>query len=453
MRTPLRVVKTGGRQPDRSPQTSPVGVLDLPSRPQFYHHLQQVMLTAQQRKKHLALLLMDLDHFRDVNANFGHQWGDVLLQQVGERLGKTLRRSDTVAHVGGDEFAVLLLDTKDEASVARVAKRVLSTVGQPFVIAGQTVEVRASIGIALYSQYDEDVHSLMRRAEVAMYVAKCDGNKYTFYSADQDRSNLDRLALKVDLRHAIDRNQLILYYQPQAHLATGHIAQVEALVRWQHLQHGLMLPDQFIPLAEQSNLIRPLSVWVFNAALQQYWAWQQEQLKLGLSVNLSMENLHDTGLPDTLAEMLRVWQVTANHLEVEITESVIAADLKRTTQVLARLKDLGLRIAIDDFGTGYSSLSYLKKLPVDTVKIDKSFIRNMVGDENDAAIVRSTIDLGHALGLKVVAEGVENKETYARLTELGCDFAQGNYLSHPLPGDEFSRWLHRVSLLTALRRF
>ncbi len=276
-----------------------------------------------------------------------------------------------------------------------------------------------------------------------MDVAKRAGGGYALYSADQDRYSPDRLALKADLRQAIKHDQLTLHYQPQVNLTTGHVVQVEALVRWQHPQHGLLLPDQFIPLAEQMGVIRSLSLWVLNTTLRQCRAWQHEKLGLRVSVNLSMWDLQDMQLPDTLARMLESWNVAHDYLEVEIVESAIAADPERAVQILARLREMGVRIAIDDFGVGYSSLIYLKQLPVHTLKIDKSFIRDM-RDESDTAIVRSTIALGHTLGLEVVAEGVENKETYDMLVTMGCDLAQGHYLGYPLPATEFTRWLRAL---------
>jgi len=249
--------------------------------------------------------------------------------------------------------------------------------------------------------------------------------------------------LRADLRHAIQHDQLLLHYQPQVDLTTGHIVQVEALVRWQHPQHGLLFPDQFVPLAEQTGLIRPLSLWVLNTVLRQCQVWQQEKLDLRLSVNLSMWDLQDVQLPDTLSQILQTWNVTHDTVEIEIVESALAADLERTVEILTRLRERGVRIAIDDFGAGYSSLLYLKKLPVHTIKIDKSFIKDL-RNEHDATIVRSAVELGHALRLQVVAEGVEDQETYDILRTLGCDFAQGNYISYPLPALEFARWLQTL---------
>ncbi len=419
------------------------GSTNLSNHVQFSHHLQQAILTAQRKNKSLALLLVDLDRFREVNATFGHQGGDALLQQVGARLRSTLRKSDTVACLGRDEFAVLLLTAGDELGAIRVAGRILRALEKPFVIAGYPIDVGASIGIALYLQNDEDAHALMRRAAAATDMAKRAGGGYALYAAHQDRYSPDHLTLKADLRQAIKHDQLTLHYQPQVNLTTGHVVQVEALVRWQHPQLGLLLPDQFIPLAEQMGVIRSLSLWVLNTALRQCRAWQHEKLGLRVSVNLSMWDLQDTQLPDTLARMLESWNVAHDDLEVEIVESAVAADPERAVQILVRLRKMGVRITIDDFGVGYSSLMYLKQLPVHTIKIDKAFIRDM-RDESDAAIVHSTIALGHALGLEVVAEGVENKETYDRLVTMGCDLAQGHYLSCPRPAAELTRWLRAL---------
>ncbi len=416
-------------------------VTNLPNRTLFHDSLQQAIVNACRKNKPLALLFLDLDRFREVNNTFGHQWGDVLLQQVGLRLQGALRKSDTVAHLGGDEFAVLLPTTGDVAAATRVARRILKALEQPFVIEEHALDVEASIGIALHPEHGGDADTLMRRAGTAMYMAKRIRSGYAFYAADQDHYSLDRLTLTRELRHAIDHDQLLLYYQPKASFATGHVAHVEALVRWQHPQHGLIAPDRFIPLAEQTGLINPLSLWVLNAALHQCWLWHQNGVDLCVAVNLSMRNLQDTQLPDTIAGLLGTWNVSPTWLEVEITESALAADPKRALETLTRLSKMGVGIAIDDFGTGYSSLAYLRQLPVDNIKIDKSFVIGMTTEDNDAAIVRSTIDLGHNLGLTVVAEGVENQVTWDLLATHGCDFAQGYYLSRPIPPAELTRWL------------
>jgi diguanylate cyclase (GGDEF)-like protein len=421
-------------------------MIDLPDRTQFYRHLQQVMVSVRERDKRAALLLIDLDRFRDVNATFGHQRGDMLLERVSARIRDAVRKSDMVAYLGGDEFAVLLLlNVEDEANVTRVANRILDVLEPSFVMNEHVIDVGGSIGIAIYTPQDQEVHDLLRRAEVAMCTAKRAKSGYAFYSADQDHYSPERFALRAELRQAIKNDQLVLHYQPVINLVTGEVTQAEALIRWQHSQHGLLPPDRFIPLAEQTGLINALSSWVLNAALRQCWLWQQIQIELRISANLSMGNLYDPHLPDRLTEMLQSWGLSQNFLEVEITESTIAADPKRALQILSRLRDMGVRIAVDDFGTGHSSLAYLKRLPIHTIKIDRSFIKDLHVDENDAAIVRSTIELGHTLGFTVVAEGVENKETYELLSTLGCDLAQGNYFSWPLPADDLVHWLRESS--------
>jgi EAL domain-containing protein (putative c-di-GMP-specific phosphodiesterase class I) len=303
------------------------------------------------------------------------------------------------------------------------------------------LNVGASIGIALCPEHGEDADTLLRRADIAMYTAKRAHEGFAFYQPEQDDHTPDRLLLAGELRHAIENDQLVLHYQPKASFATGCVSHVEALVRWNHPQRGLVPPDQFIPLAEQTGLIRPLFLWVLNDALHQCSLWQQEGIGLHVAVNLSMRNLQDPRLPDTLVNLLSRWNLEPTWVELEITESALAADPERAMRILTRFSAMGMRITIDDFGTGYSSLAYLKRLPVDEIKIDKSFVLGMVNDENDATIVRSTIDLGHNLGLKVVAEGVEDQATWDLLTAWGCDLAQGYFLSHPLPAPDLVAWL------------
>jgi diguanylate cyclase (GGDEF)-like protein/PAS domain S-box-containing protein len=418
---------------------------DLPNRTLFHESLQQAILNAQRYKKPLALLLLDLDRFREINDTFGHHWGDTLLQQVGERLRGALRKSDPISRLGGDEFAVLLPNTGDQSGATRAATRILNVLERAFVVEGHTLNVGASIGIALFPEHGEDLDTLMRRADIAMYAAKRTSGGFAFYQPEQDHHSPDRLLLVGELRQAIENDHLVLHYQPKACFETGRIAHVEALVRWRHPQRGLVPPDQFIPLAEQTGLIRPLCLWVLNAALRQCAHWRDEGIKLHVAVNLSMRNLHDPHLPDAIMKILSQWRLDPTWLEVEITESALAADPTRALEILTRLSDIGVRISIDDFGTGYSSLAYLKRLPADEIKIDKSFVLGMAADENDAAIVRSTIDLGHNLGLKVVAEGIEDQATWDLLESWGCDFAQGYFLSRPLPAPDFASWLHASS--------
>jgi len=302
--------------------------------------------------------------------------------------------------------------------------------------------VQPSIGIALFPQEGADTHSLMRRADVAMYLAKESAAGYSVYSPERDSYSTDRLALMADLHRAIDRDELFLVYQPKVNLETGAITGVEALARWQHPKRGLIPPDQFIALAERSGFIKQLTIWGLEAALNQSRWWCVEGIDVPISVNLSARTLHDGSFPERVGAMLRTHGIAAEQLELEITESSIMVDPARALDILTRLYRMGISLSIDDFGTGYSSLSYLKKLPVKAVKIDRSFVIHMTRDESDAQIVRSTIDLAHNLGLKVIAEGVESREVWDRLLALGCDEVQGYYMSRPLRAPELTQWLN-----------
>jgi diguanylate cyclase (GGDEF)-like protein/PAS domain S-box-containing protein len=421
----------------------------LPNRNMLYDRLMNTIRTDNGEGKPIALLLMDLDHFKEVNDTLGHHRGDVLLQQVGTRLKEALRPTDMVARLGGDEFAVMipLAGSKD---AALVADKILKALEPPFMIEGLPIIMEASIGLSLYPDHGGNPDSLMQRADVAMYAAKKTGEGCIIYETKHDLHSPRRLALMGELRQAIGQDQLFLHYQPKIDLRTHRVIGVEALARWQHPEHGFIPPDQFIPPAERTGLIKPLTLWIFNTAQKQCLAWNRPGHELDVSINLSARNLHDRELPDHLQALLQDCGGNPDRLELEITESAIMADPIRALEAIKRLRAMGLRFAIDDFGIGYSSLANLKKLPVTTIKIDKSFVINMSRDENDAVIVRSTIDLARNLGLKVVAEGVENKETYNRLVEWGCDAAQGYYMCRPISADEFTRWLRESPFVPPL---
>jgi diguanylate cyclase (GGDEF)-like protein len=414
---------------------------DLPNRTLFHDRVGQALAVSRREHIPLAVMIMDLDRFKEVNDTLGHASGDELLIQAGVRLRAALRESDTVARLGGDEFGVLLPKVVDSAAAASVARKLRKALEEPFTIHGLALQIEASVGIALYPEHGDDVHSLLQRADVAMYVAKEQPGGCEIYAKERDDYSPDRLTMLTELRRAIDQGELVLHYQPKAELRSGEVKGVEALVRWSHPVRGLTLPDEFIPLAQKTGVIVPLTFFVLNEALRQCRTWQLEGLDLCVSVNLSARNLLDVHLPDTVGELLGRWEVSPSLLELEITESTILADPIRAMHVLSRLSGMGVRLAIDDFGTGYSSLAYLKRLPVDELKIDKSFVQGMEEDENDAVIVRSTIDLGRNLGLRVVAEGVETAEAWSRLVVLGCDAAQGYYLSRPVPAAELASWL------------
>jgi diguanylate cyclase (GGDEF)-like protein len=417
------------------------GLTDLPNRTLLHERLRQAITErAETASGSVALLVIDLDRFKEINDTFGHQYGDLLLQQIGERLSVAVGTAGTIARLGGDEFAVLLSNV-DDLRAQRVARQLLSLLEETFTVSEHTVDIGASIGIALSPEHGADADVLLRRADVAMYLAKRAARGWAMYSFDQDQHSPERLALMSDLRKAIDNDELMLHYQPKVSLKSSRCVGVEALSRWQHPQRGLIPPDQFIPLAEQTGMIKSLSYWVLNAALKQAHDWQQSGLSVPIAVNLSMRDLHDPELPDTIAGLIKRWQVAPSSLQVEITENGLMAEPARALQTVTALRALGLRIAIDDFGTGYSSLAYLKRLPVDELKIDLSFVQHMAEDEADAAIVRSTIGLGHDLGLVVVAEGVEDQAAWDLLGRFGCDLMQGYFVSRPAPAADLARWL------------
>ena len=414
---------------------------NLPNRNLLYERMEQALVSSRHESKPLALILMDLDHFKEINDTIGHHAGDLLLQQVGLRLQGALRKTDTVARLGGDEFGVLLPGV-DEEGATLAARQLLKALEPPFVIGELTMHARASIGIAFFPTHGEDRDTLMRRADIAMYLAKQSANGYAVYSPEHDSYSPERLALIAELHRTIDNNQLFLAYQPKINLGTGTITGLEALARWQHPKIGLIPPDQFIPMAERTGFIKSLTLWGLKAALSQSRYWLQHGVGVPVSVNLSARILHDGGFPDRMEELLESYGIAPEQLELEITESVIMTDPAHALDILTRISRMGVGLSIDDFGTGYSSLAYLKKLPVNAVKIDKSFVIHMIKDQSDAQIVRSTIELAHNLGLKVIAEGIETREVWDRLVALGCDEGQGYYMSRPIGAPEMTQWLH-----------
>jgi len=417
----------------------------LPNRVLLQDRLQEGILQSRRAGGSLALLLLDLNGFKEVNDTFGHSYGDRLLVAIGPRLQGAVRESDTVARLGGDEFAVIMLDAGGVPGASLTAARILAALEQPFAVEDQPLEIGASIGIALYPDHGEDAETLLRHADTAMYVAKRSGDGFAVFGSDGDGALPNRVTLTSHLRHGIEDDELVLEYQPKVDLITRQLRGVEALVRWKRPGAGVLPPDRFIPLAEQTGLIRPLTRWVLNTALAQCRAWREGGLDVNVAVNLSMRNLQDAGLPALIDELLDRWQVPAEMLKLEVTESVIMANPTRALEVATLLRERGVALHLDDFGTGYSSLSQIKRLPLRELKIDRSFVLHLAADEDDAAIVRSTIDLGHNLGLVVVAEGVENRETWDLLREAGCDVAQGYFVSHPLSGKRLEEWLRSAA--------
>jgi diguanylate cyclase (GGDEF)-like protein len=419
------------------------GLTGLPNRTMFTGLVQSTLTGAGRRKHAGAVMLMDLDRFKDVNDTLGHHNGDLLLQRIASRLDSVLRNTASVARLGGDEFAILLTDVSDRQQVVPVVRRILKVLEEPVVVGGLALQVEASIGIAMFPEHGRTVDAVMRAADVAMYVTKEQRSGYEFYDEErhEHRHDAGRLALIGELRRAMDETELVLFYQPKVELRSGKVKGVEALARWHHPERGLLSPDEFIPLAERSNLLRPMTLYLIDTALRQANAWRSKGIEISVAVNLSMQNMLDLRLPNDLARLLTSWRLPAGSLELEITESTIMADHRRATTILSRLSKMGVRLSIDDFGTGYSSLAYLQELPVDAIKIDKSFVMEMHEDPGNATIVQSTVDLGHNLGLEVVAEGVETVESYNTLAKLGCDYAQGYFLSKPLSPEKMSIWL------------
>ena len=413
----------------------------LPNRVLFNDRLQQAISTSRRSHQPVSVLVMDLNNFKDVNDTLGHHNGDLLLKEIGARLeSAVMRESDTVARLGGDEFAILL-PSDDSVAAQVVARRLLEKLQRPVILEGQSVDARGSIGIASYPEHGEDAPMLMRRADTSMYVAKHGNTDFAVYDPSYEQDKHERLSLMGELRRAVEQDELTLHYQPKAVLAGGRAAHVEALVRWQHPERGFIPPDKFIPFSEQTGFIGKITLWVIESALRQSQLWRSRGLEVNISVNISARDLLGPELPEAFEELLGAYEVPPRSILLEITESAFMKEPARALATMQRLHGMGLNLSIDDFGTGYSSLAYLKKLPVSELKIDKSFVKDMATDEDDAIIVRSTIDLGHNMGLRVVAEGVENQEALSLLKSLGCDFAQGYYISRPLPPDQVECWL------------
>lgn len=417
----------------------------LPNRPAFLLAIERAIHGVENESAGpLALLILDLDGFKAVNDSLGLAAGDALLRQVGERLTGKLRAIDVVARIGGDEFA-LLLPQADSRQATTAARLLLQAMRQPFVIDGQQLDLGASIGIALYPDHGVDPYMLVQRADIALHTAKVGIAGYTLYDPSLDSDSADRLILLSDLRRAIEQEQFELHYQPKVDLISRRVMGVEALIRWRHPREGVLLPGRFIPLLEQTGLIRSLMPWLANEAMRFARCLQELGHPLTVSINLSVRNLLDPQLADTLAEPLAAHHLDPALIELEITESAVMDEPERACLMLERLSQMGFRLAIDDFGTGYSSFSYLKRMPVNTIKIDKSFVLGMLSDSNDTAIVRTSVELAHHLGLEIVAEGVETAELLESLTGIACDSAQGYFLSRPLTSDALIDWVRHSS--------
>ncbi len=420
------------------------GLTGLANRVLFGDYLYKSISDARRDGSELALLLMDLDRFKEINDTLGHQIGDILLKKVAGLLQKTLNESDMISRLGGDEFAILLHGVDRQAAI-QVALKLYEVLDLPFVVdeqEGLALHVGVSIGITLYPEHgDENAANLLRRAEVAMYCAKRSQSNYAVYDPAEDVHSLQNLALFGQLRHAVRNDQLQLYYQPKINAKSGKVSKLEVLLRWIHPKNGLISPDHFIPLAERTGLIGEITLWVVKEALKQCQKWRKQGFDLSVSVNISAINLQEGGFSHAIKQLMDKECKERQLLCFEITETSIMLEPERALKTLAAFSDLGIRLSVDDFGTGYSSLAYLKQLPVNELKIDKSFVIGMADDDDDAVLVRSTVDLAHNMGLLVVAEGVENKTTCKLLTAFGCEELQGNYICPPLPAEILERWL------------
>jgi diguanylate cyclase (GGDEF)-like protein len=412
----------------------------LPNRSQFGEALERSITIAQAQQGSVAILVMDLDRFKHVNDSLGHGVGDHVLREVGSRLRTLQGDAGCVARLGGDEFA-LLVTAAGVQTVVALAKQIIGALERPIFFQDQPLDVGTSIGIAMYPEHASDAETLVRNADIAMYVAKRNKTGYAVYDPDYDASQQEHLSLLGELRRAVEHGELRLYYQPKVTLSSSTVTAAEALLRWVHPTRGLVPPNLFIPFAEHTGYIKVLTGWVLEEAIRQCGVWRLQGIRIQVSVNISARDLMNRELPDTICALLSEHAVPAGMLCLEITESGFMEDPGHAQKVLERLAAIGLQLSIDDYGTGYSSLSYIMRLPVSELKIDRSFVSNMAENRDLTTIVRSTIELGHSLGLKVVAEGVEDPEGFAQLRALGCDSAQGYYMSPPLPAEEFRRWL------------
>jgi len=412
----------------------------LPNRHLLNDRLKQAVF-AQRNARSIAVVFIDLDHFKVINDSLGHNFGDEVLRHVGERLTAAVRDGDTVARLGGDEFVLILSDQTREDVIFRTMRRLIGKVSEPIMIGERELNITCSAGISLYPQDGPDVQTLLKNADAAMYRAKSQGrNTFQFYTAEMNELANERLTMEQSLRRAIDRDELLLHYQPRLNLRTGKVDGVEALVRWQHPQRGLVYPDRFIPLAEETGLIVPIGEWVLRSACAQGRAWRKQGYSPVISVNLSQRQLWGGGLVRLVADVIAKTGM-AEHLELELTESMVMHDAENVITTMQGLKAIGVRLSVDDFGTGYSSLSYLKRLPLTALKIDGSFVRDTTtGGPDEGLIAKAIISLGHSLHLKVVAEGVETPEHRKFLEAHDCDEIQGYLIAKPLPPQQVDKF-------------
>lgn len=413
----------------------------LPNRQSIGDIIQEAMTNNDNNKENLLLCLVDINGIKEINDSLGHKCGDIILRQISERLDDALRSSDRVGRFGGDKFAVILTHSKTTI-IDDICNRLLGSLDGTFRIDDRSLFIGATLGIANYPDHADNPQSLIQKAEIALHKAKDTGKDFVIFESSHDHGNAEKIDLANDLRNAIRDGGLELHYQPQLDLRTGKISGVEALCRWIHPEHGFISPDTFIDIAERTGIIKQLTEWVLATAIKQSAEWRKIYSPLTMSINLSARNLHDETIGKQISRLIRHWQIIPEQLCLEITETAMMADPKHAMRLLGELDQLGVKISIDDFGTGYSSLGYLKKLPVNEIKIDRSFVMNMKDDENDASIIRATVGLAHDLGIHVVAEGVENQESQDLLRALKCEYAQGYHICKPAPAKEISKLLN-----------
>lgn len=418
------------------------GLTKLPNRMLFRDRLEQALIARARSNGLLAVVIVDLDKFSEINVGLGHHAGDVVLQQLSYRMRAAVAATDTVARLGGDEFGLLLPGIEGREEALRTARKVLESIHTPISISDQSVRVTASLGIAVCPTDGDNVNALMRHADCAMYAAKRAHGGIAEFDRSLAPAKGDRLALQGELRQAIEQEALVLHYQPKIDFRTGRVSGLHAFVRWPHPSGNMLMPDDFVPLAEETGLVEQLTLCVLALAVRQCAAWRERGLELPVGLKISSINLQDPGFPERISRILAAHRLPASFLELGITELAILVDPLRAVENLTRLRDMGVKTGIDDFGTSYS-LSYLKHMLIHRIKINRSFVSNMLQNNNDAAIVRYTIDLAHGLGLQVVAEGVENEATWDELKTLGCDGGLGYYIGSAMPADELLAWLDR----------
>jgi len=414
---------------------------DLPNRSLFYDRVEQAILSANNQNKLLSVLLIDIVNFKEVYDTLGRASSDQITKQISSRLQGVVLGADSVARIDGNIFSVLLTDPTEEKEAELLAGHIHKVLEPAFVVERLSFAVHANIGIVHFPEHGEDVDSLVQKAGVALYVASNSNEGYAIYDPSFDQHSPRRLTLMSELRHAIEREELELFYQPKVSIQTGVLYGAEALVRWHHPKHGFISPDEFIPMAERTRMIKPLTLWVLKKAFQHCAQWREQGKELTISVNLSAKDLHDPALPDLIAGVAVSTAIKPEWVILEITEGSIISDPELTLDVIQRLYDMGYQLSIDDFGTGYSSLAYLKKMPLAELKIDRSFVQDILISENDDVIVNATINLAHNLGFHVTAEGVESEEIMDKLKGYGCDIAQGYYLSKPASVSNFNEWM------------